>query len=352
MKRKITARLVTLLLVILLLAGCGTAPVAITQAPATVMPTGQPAATPVATEFNPEKDVWGKEPIVIGIFLKTLAHQYYNQEKDGAVKAMADHNAKYGRNDQLVIYDHNRDLQREMANAEDAIISGIDVALVNPIDVVGSNGMIEALKKAGIKVINFDGQSKMVDICDAFIGSDNYEAGRLQMEKLLEMIGHKGNIIMFLDSTNTNSAIRAQGANDELKKWPDVKVLEVFDGPAKVEEGLDAMQNFIQAYASVGINGVWCFSDTMGQGVASAIAESTQAGKIKITSLDGNKIILDMIKQGKHNGTVAQFPFDLAYQCVNMGFGLMAGQKYPEKIFIDVEWIDLSNVDKYYDSRW
>ena len=123
-------------------------------------------------------------------------------------------------------------------------------------------------------------------------------------------------------------------------RYPDVKVLETYDGETSVEKCLDVMQNFMQSYQSEGIDGVWTFSDTAANGAVSATVGTPLEGKIIITGIDGNVINLGLIRDGKQYGSAAQFPFQLGYQGVEYGFRIMAGEKFDEKIFVDVEWVD------------
>nr|WP_122012596.1 sugar ABC transporter substrate-binding protein [Maliibacterium massiliense] len=327
---------------------CGAMLTGCSNKPAETSPSASTSAS-ASAGTDGEKGKLPDRDLTFAIYLRRLSQAYYKYEHDGAVQAMEDHNKETGRNDKLVVYDHNGDLQREIANVEDSIVTKVDVGIINPIDIVGSNGCIDALVRAGIPVVNIDGESTNSDKCDLVIVSNNREAGRLQMEKLCEKLGGKGNIIMFCDSTNANSKIRYDGAMEELKKYPDIKVLEVYDGETSVEKTLDVMQNFMQSYQEEGIDGVWTFSDTASNGAVSATVGTPLEGKIVITGVNGDAINLGLIRDGKQYGTSAQFPFQLGYQGVMNAFKLMEGETFDEKIYIDVEWVDKDNVQKFID---
>ena len=361
-------RVICLLIVGIMLAGltaCGgstsssPAPAAKpTPAPAPAAspsPAPAPAASPAPAPAAPaaSSDPWGKDPLKFGIFHRTLASEFYSAIQAGAQQAMEDHNAQHGRKDILIAYDHNRDLNREMANIEDAVVEGINVALFNPIDPVGSARCLEVLVNAkDILTINIDGESKNSDLADMILVSNNYEAGRIQMEKLCTALNGKGNIIMFLDSTNANSNIRSEGAKEELKKFPNINVLETYDGETSIEKILNVFQNFMQAYADVGIDGTWSFSDTGSTAVCAAVAGTNLAGKIIVCGLDGNPLNLDLIKDGQQYGSAAQFPYDIGYRSVMYAFDMLAGKKFDKKILIDIQWIDKNNVDDYHGKGW
>lgn len=289
--------------------------------------------------------------VMIGMTVKNLNALFYTSISNGAKQAVEEINKKYGRNHELVVADDKGELANELANVEDLINMGCEVMIFVAMDPSSSVPAYErCLEQEDMITIIVDAPCEGSEKCDAVIVSDNYEAGRLEMEKLCEALNGEGNVVMISDSTNPNAAIRESGATDELKKWPNIKVLEVRDIQSSVENALTAMQDLLNVYVDEGINGVWTFSDTPAQGAVSAIQSQGLGDKIIVTGIDGNATAKQLIQDGQMYGSAAQFPNMLGYNGVYMGLDILAGNKPEEQTtYVDVAWIDADNVAEYID---
>ena len=74
------------------------------------------------------------------------------------------------------------------------IDEGIDAILLTPVNWEEITPSLQALQEAGIKILNVDAQVKEMDYVDAYIGSDNYTAGQLCGEDLMEKQPEGGKI--------------------------------------------------------------------------------------------------------------------------------------------------------------
>ena len=66
------------------------------------------------------------------------------------------------------------------------IDEGIDAIFICPVNWIEITEALEALKEADIKIINVDTQVKEMEYVDAYIGSNNEDAGYICGEDLLE----------------------------------------------------------------------------------------------------------------------------------------------------------------------
>ncbi|WP_343210119.1 sugar ABC transporter substrate-binding protein [Anaerolentibacter hominis] len=292
-----------------------------------------------------------KEDAMIGLVVKDLTALFYTSIANGAKQAVEEINKESGRNHELVICDDKGELANELANVQDLINMGCDVMIFVAMDPSSSVPAYElCLEQEDMITVIVDAPCDGSEKCDAVIVSDNYEAGRLEMEKLCDKIGGEGNVVLISDSTNPNAAIRESGAKDELKNWPKVKVLETRDIKSSVENALTAMQDLLNVYVDDGIDGVWCFSDTPAQGAVSAVQSQGYGDKIVVTGIDGNATAKQLIQDGQMYGSAAQFPNMLGYNGVYVGLNIMIGNKPKDQTtYVGVEWIDKDNVADYID---
>ena len=77
---------------------------------------------------------------------------------------------------------------------------------------------LEALKEADVKIINVDTQVKEMDYVDAYIGSDNYNAGVLCGEDLIKRCPDGGKVAILECPTQNSVNERITGFEETLAK--------------------------------------------------------------------------------------------------------------------------------------
>ncbi|MCI8550976.1 MAG: sugar ABC transporter substrate-binding protein [Lachnospiraceae bacterium] len=290
----------------------------------------------------------GKD-VKIALIVKQRSELFYASIESGFMSAVEEAQAMVDYNIEAQVLDDNSDLAKELENAQYVIDNGFDVVVFVAMDPKSSVPAFDLLVESEVKTLIVDAPCDGSEKCDAVIVSANEEAGRMQMEKLCEKLGGKGNVLILTDSTNPNAAIREQGAMTELENWPDIKIIAEGEGDipnVNVDKAQQKMNELYQVYGA-DINGIWTFSDTPAQGAQAALAESGNTD-IVITGIDGNAVAKQLIQGGQMYGTAAQFPNALGYDGVVAGLELLAGTYDQEQtIYVPVQWIDSSNVDEY-----
>lgn len=287
--------------------------------------------------------------VKIALIVKQRSELFYASIESGFLTAVEEAQAMVDYNIEAQVLDDNSDLAKELENAQYTIDNGFDIVVFVAMDPKSSVPAFNLLVESDVKTLIVDAPCDGSEKCDAVIVSANEEAGRMQMEKLCEQLGGKGNVLILTDSTNPNAAIREQGAMAELENWPDVKLIAEGEGDipnVNVDKAQQKMNELYQVYGSE-INGIWTFSDTPAQGAIAALQESQSEG-IVVTGIDGNAVAKQLIQGGQMYGTAAQFPNALGYDGVVAGLEILAGTYDQEQtIYVPVQWIDSSNVDEY-----
>lgn len=287
--------------------------------------------------------------VKIALIVKQRSELFYASIESGFLNAVEEAQAMVDYNIEAQVLDDNTDLAKELENVQYTIDNGFDIVVFVAMDPKSSVPAFDLLVASDVKTLIVDAPCDGSEKCDAVIVSANEEAGRMQMEKLCEQLGGKGNVLILTDSTNPNAAIREQGAMAELENWPDVKIIAEGEGDipnVNVDKAQQKMNELYQVYGSE-INGIWTFSDTPAQGAIAALQESQSEG-IVVTGIDGNAVAKQLIQGGQMYGTAAQFPNALGYDGVVAGLEILAGTYDQEQtIYVPVQWIDSSNVDEY-----
>lgn len=250
------------------------------------------------------------------------------------------------RGGELVTYDAQLNLEKQISQIEDAVASGVDAVIVSPNDWKGIKPALEACQAKNVPVVVIDTKVYDGDLVATQVVSDNVLGGKLCAEALAEAMGGKGNIAVIDLSTNMAVQDRTKGFMEALEQYPDIKIVAQQDGDGSVEAALPIMENMIQANEE--INGVFGTNDPAAIGAIAALDSANKLSDIFVVGIDGAKDACELIKDGKLLGTAAQYPSLLATEVVNQIYKILEGGEPDEDvIYVEEKWIDKDNVDEY-----
>jgi ribose transport system substrate-binding protein len=160
----------------------------------------------------------------------------------------------------------------------------------------------------GIPVITVDSDapnSKRV----MFVGTDNYRAGEESAKRLSQILKGQGQLVVISIPGQLNLDERARGMNDELKKFPGIKIAQTIDDNGDPRIANDNMSSLLKAKAK--IDGIICLEASGGSGAAEALHRLDV--KIPIVGFDKDPETLDWIERDVITATVTQKPYVMAY---------------------------------------
>jgi ribose transport system substrate-binding protein len=163
---------------------------------------------------------------------------------------------------------------------------------------------IDAAVDAGIPVVTLDaevyGSKRMT-----FLGTGNYNAGRVGGKLLAEQIGGKGKVALVTKVGQSNLEERIQGYKDEFaENWPDIELVQIIDDQSDSSKAADGLKAALQRTPDLA--GAGCVEAAGGVGAATAIKELGKEGEFKIISMDRDDGTLQFIEEGIIQGSVAQ----------------------------------------------
>ncbi len=196
--------------------------------------------------------------------------------------------------------------------------AGIAIAAANAEGIVP---VIEKAIEAGISVVNFDAASAPVEGLYSFIGTGNYNAGVKAAHQMAELLGESGKlgVVTVIDTDSTRN--RGQGFIDTIKdEYPLMEIVQVVDGA--YDQQISAERTSAMLQGNSDITGIFTSFAAGGVGVATAIEENGMEGKIEVISFDTNPGLLDLIKEGKVAGTMAQGTWVMGWVSGHQAFWL------------------------------
>jgi ribose transport system substrate-binding protein len=185
--------------------------------------------------------------------------------------------------------------------------SGILVSASNP-EIF--NAPIDAALQQGIPVISVD-----ADVPDSrrimFIGTDNFRAGQESGKRIGDLLKGKGNVAVITIPGQFNLSERSRGLDEELKKFPGIKVIQTIDDKGDSRMAYDAITALLKGKEKP--DGIVCLEASGGAGAADALYRVDLTGKISIVAFDKDPETLDWIQRGAITATVVQKPYVMAY---------------------------------------
>lgn len=196
--------------------------------------------------------------------------------------------------------------------------AGIAIAAANAEGIVP---VIEEAVEAGITVVNFDAASAPAEGLHGFIGTGNYNAGVVAAHEMAALLGESGKcgVVTVIDTDSTRN--RGEGFIDTItNEYPNMEIVQVVDGAFDQQISAEVTSAMLQNNSD--IVGIFTSFAAGGVGVATAIEENGMEGKIEVISFDTNAGLLDLIKDGKVSGTMAQGTWVMGWEAGHHAFWL------------------------------
>jgi fructose transport system substrate-binding protein len=254
------------------------------------------------------------DQIVIGLVTKTEVNPYFVKLRQAATAEAEKQGAKliarFGKFD--------GDNEGQVAAVEDLISAGVKGILITPNNSTGMLGIIKKARDKGILVIALDTATDPADAVDATLATDNFQAGVLQGEYARKALGDKQPKLAMLDGT-PGGTVDNQRHDGFLKGFgiqegdPAIVGKQITHGAQ--DEGQTAMENLLTAHPD--INVVYTINEPAAEGAYAAIKARGKTKDIVLTSIDGGRLGVQYVQQGKIAATVMQFPKIMATKGVD-----------------------------------
>ncbi len=254
---------------------------------------------------------------------------------------------------EMVTEDPGTDSDQQMVQIQNMIDEGIDAIILSPVDedLVGS--ALEKLKQAGVKIINVDTKVKEFDYVDAYIGSNNYQAGYICGKDLISKCPEGGKVAILEAPTMNSVNDRIAGFEDALSEAENsFEIVERTDTRGELELALEQTRSILKDHPD--IVAVMCGNDQVAVGAKTAMNLADFSKKVYIYGVDGSPDIKKELKKSGNSivGTAAQSPITLGHDAATTTVKILTGQEYEKEIYEDVFMINADNVDEYGTDGW
>ena len=283
-----------------------------------------------------------KTHLVFGATYMTMNNPFYEVINNELKKEIE----KKG--DELIVRNPELDIDKQNEQIEEFVAKKVDGIFVNPID-SSKLTSLQSAREAGIPIIAIDASVDNTDLIDCLIESDNYNAGVLCAQNMMQRM-QSANIVLLKHSTVESALSRIQGFVNTIKDYPQYKIIDSAECEGQLERSMPAMQAILKEHSN--INVVMALNDPAALGALAAI-ESLNRTNILVYGVDGTPDLKSLIKQSPLiAGTAAQSPIKFGILAAKNMYKILERKDVPKTIEVPVTLITKDNIDSYNVKGW
>lgn len=171
--------------------------------------------------------------------------------------------------------------------------------------------LIDKAMAAGTPVVTIDSDAPESSRL-FFIGTNNYQAGRLGAQKLVRLLNGKGNVVFYTFPAQPNLAERLKGYMDTLGEHPGIKIVDVYDIKGDSSAAFDKTREYLARTGNDKIDAFVSLDSVSGKDVADALNRQHVSDRTVI-AMDVSPDVLNLIKSGAIQATISQKPYTMGY---------------------------------------
>jgi ribose transport system substrate-binding protein len=274
---------------------------------------------------------FAQKTYTLGMIAKSQGNPFFEAAHVGANDAARDLSAKHGITVKIDWRTPNEeDAQKQAEMLEQLVLRGADGVLISCSDALKLTDAINKAVRQGIPVATFSGDAPSSKRFVA-LGIDDFKCGEQTCNELAKLLGGKG-VVAAIDG-NPNAANlqqRAAGFRSAAKKYPDIKVLDIFYHKETPGDAVAKIEQVMQAHPDVtgwGLLGGWpLFTDN---------ALRWSPGAIKCVSVDALPQELRYVRSGHVQLLLSQDVYGYGYHGVEHLINKIHFKKDPPRAIDD-----------------
>jgi D-allose transport system substrate-binding protein len=287
----------------------------------------------------------------IGVLLKTFVNDYFIDLRNGFQDAAN----KYGVTVDFFASPGENDLLIQKQIMDDMLARKYDLICVNPITPTNLLEPCAKATKMGIPLINTndafiskESQQKFKIKIASFISTDWNSQLRWHVKYLADKLGPSGGEVLEIMGFHGSTAAiwRHEGFIDEMKKYPQLKLIATLPGDWDRKKSMDITADVIQAHPN--LKAISASNDNMALGAIQALKNAGKLEQVAVLGCDAIPDAIMAIKSGELDGTVAFMQYENGYVSIEAAILYLEGlkSKIPATVFASQELWTAANIDE------
>src|ERR1043165_2947325 len=285
--------------------------------------------------------------LTIAVIPKGTSHEFWKSIHAGAVKAQRELTTPG--NEVEVVWKgplREDDREQQIQVVEGFASQGVNGIVLAPLDNHALSRPVEEAKAAGVPTVIIDSALESNALV-SFVATDNRKGGVLGADRLGELLGGKGKVILLRYAEGSASTEeREAGFLQEMKaKFPNIELISTdqYAGATR-DTAKRASENLLNRFGD-DVQGIFCPNESTTAGMLSALQDIGKAGKVMFVGFDTSQMFIDAMGAKQLHGIVVQNPFNMGYLGVKTMVESLQGKPVEKRIDTGVTMITPDNVN-------
>jgi ribose transport system substrate-binding protein len=289
----------------------------------------------------------GKKKLTIAVIPKGTTHEFWNSIHAGSVKAARELSSQ-GSEVEIIWKGPLRedDREQQIQVVEGFIAQGVNGIVLAPLDNRALVRPVEEAKRAGVPTVIIDSGLESNSIA-SFVATDNRKGGMLAAERMGELLGGKGKVLMLrYQEGSASTQDREDGFVTRLKeKYPNIELVSSnqYAGPTR-DTAKRASESLLNQFGN-DVQGIFTPNESSTSGMLLALQDIGKAGKVIFVGFDTSKAFIEAMNAKQLHGIVVQNPFSMGYLGVRTMVEHLKGQGVEKRIDTGVTIVTLDNLN-------
>ncbi|MFN7541986.1 MAG: substrate-binding domain-containing protein [Acidobacteriota bacterium] len=281
----------------------------------------------------------GEKKRVIGVVPKGRAHLFWQSVQAGAIAASRETGVEISWNGPATETDFNGQLQI----VDSMINRRVDAICLAPIDKKAMVSVVDRAAAQKIPVIIFDSPVDTEKFISQ-VATDNYAAGAMAAERMGEILGGKGEVIVVAVQPGAASTMARESGFEETiaKKFPSIRIVDKRFGMADYAKSLAVAENMLTAHPQAA--GLFASNESSAAGASQAL-RGRAGTKIKMVGFDSSAPLVEDLRKGLIDSLVVQQPFKMGYESVIAAVNHLGGKAVTKINNLEPKLVTAKNVD-------
>ena len=256
----------------------------------------------------------------VALVVKSTQSEFFRSVFAGAEAAAAEYNLELS----IAGPETEEDYETQNRLIAEAVRAGAEAIVFSAIDQEENAAAIDAAAQAGLQIVTID-SSVDSDQVSTYIGTDNYAAGQMAADAVLDRVSGPLYVgVVNYDVSTANGQERERGASDAFAE----------SGRARVAASVTTLVEAERARADTAdllrnnpeINVVIAFNEPTSVGAAQAVGGLRLADEVFLVGFDSNVATIDGLQEGYVDALIVQNPYAMGYLGVESAYRLLSGQ--------------------------
>ncbi len=300
-------------------------------------------------EDNPRTGAASSQPATaaqlrIAVIPKGTTHVFWKSVERGAKQAGTDLGVEIIWKGPL----KENDRAQQIQVMQQFISEKVSAIAVAPLDFRALAAPVRSATQAGIPVVIFDSALDGEPGKDfvSFVATNNRKGGELAGEKLAELLGKHGKVVLLryaVGSASTDE--REAGFLSAIQQNPGIEIISEnrYAGATTGEAKSQALNMLDQVRAA---SGIFCPNESSTAGMLLALQQENLAGKVKFVGFDASPPLVNALRAGEVDALIVQNPRFMGNKAVEMAVKHLRGEHVPAVVDTGVAVVTRDNMDR------